>query len=70
MRLIIFILAIVVLSSCLKEDPLNRPFDHFDPESTGDGLEISSPEAEGIDPLVLNSVYNDIYLDEIRVSAK
>ena len=58
------ILAIALLSSCIKEEPLNLHFDGYQPENTGDGLKISSPEAEGVDPLVMNSVYTDIYEDE------
>ena len=64
MRLTLIILAIAALSSCIKEDPLNIPFESNVPEEIGDGLDISSPEAEGIDPLVINNVYNDIYDDE------
>jgi CubicO group peptidase (beta-lactamase class C family) len=48
----------------MKDDPMNRPFVSSEPEEIGDGLILSNPMAEGIDPEKLASVYSATYKDE------
>jgi CubicO group peptidase (beta-lactamase class C family) len=64
MKQIIIILSIIVLSGCLKDDTLNLPFDSFLPEEINDGLLVSYPSEEGIDPAKLESVYRKTYEDK------
>ena len=64
MRQTILLLVFTLLSGCLKDDPLNKPFESFVPEEFNDGLVISSPEEEGMDRAKLNQVYKHIYEDE------
>jgi CubicO group peptidase (beta-lactamase class C family) len=64
MRLPIIIGAIALLSGCMKDDPLNKPFESFVPEEINDGLSLSTPEAEGIDPEKLATVYRAAYSDD------
>jgi CubicO group peptidase (beta-lactamase class C family) len=64
MRPIIIILIALALTGCLKDDPLNMPFDSFLPVDLNDGLILSRPADEGIDPVKLTSIYKKVYEDE------
>ena len=64
MRLPLLVIAIALLSGCMKDDPLNKPFESFVPEEINDGLIISTPSAEGIDAEKLASVYRAAYADD------
>jgi len=64
MRLIYLGLVIFMLTSCLKDEPLNKPFKSFVPEELNDGLILSTPDEEGMDPTKLNQVYKGIYSNE------
>ncbi len=64
MRLVIPILSALILTGCLKEDPLNMPYESNHPADIGDGLVISTPADEGIDPEQLTSIYRALYKDE------
>lgn len=61
MRIITIGLALALLTGCLKDDPLNKPFQTYVPEEINDGLELSTPEEEGIDPDMLGQIYAGIY---------
>jgi len=61
----LFILALsILLSSCLKDDPLSKPFISYIPVEINDGLLISTPQEQGIDPDILKDVYTQIHSDE------
>ena len=64
MRLALILLITILITSCMKDDPMNQPFVSFEPKEIGDGLILSNPLAEGIDPAMLTSVYNNTYNDE------
>jgi CubicO group peptidase (beta-lactamase class C family) len=64
MRLLYTALIFLLLSGCIKDDPLNKPFQSFVPEEINDGLILSSPEDEGMDQAKLTQVYQGIYTDE------
>jgi len=64
MRPIIIILATLILSGCMKDDPMNMTFDSFLPVEINDELILSTPADKGIDPVKLNSVYRKIYTNE------
>ena len=53
-----------LLNSCLKEDPLKKPYTGFTPVDISDGWIISSLASENIDSLALDQVYRDIYADD------
>ena len=57
-------LTLFLLSGCLKDDELNLPFVSYEPINISDGLVISNPTNESVDPLLLNEIYNDVYNDE------
>jgi CubicO group peptidase (beta-lactamase class C family) len=58
-----FLFTLSLLSGCLKDDELNLPFISYEPKNFSDGLLISSPTNENVDPLLLNKIYNDVYND-------
>ncbi len=41
----------------MKDDPLNQPFVSYEPKEIRDGLILSTPQAEGIDPASLIRYY-------------
>jgi len=64
MKLIIIILATLILSGCMKDDPINMPFNTFFPIEIEDGLILSTPVEQGLDPAKLTAIYRKIYTDE------
>jgi CubicO group peptidase (beta-lactamase class C family) len=66
-KISIFFPAIVMLTlmtGCLMEDDMKKPFTGFDPVDIGDGWTISTPSAEQIDSLALDQVYKNVYADD------
>lgn len=53
----------IILSGCLKEEPLNLAFTSYVPVEIQDGLILSDPLAEGMDPEILNTAYRTAYED-------
>lgn len=64
MRTILIFSIPLLLSGCLKDDPLNLPYQSFEPLEIDDGLIISAPSEEGMDAGKLSSVYESVYQDE------
>jgi CubicO group peptidase (beta-lactamase class C family) len=62
-RTALFLLLILLFTSCLKEDELKKPFVSFMPHQINDGWEISSPAQENIDPDALAEIYRDFHAD-------
>ena len=60
-RLIILLTLTISLSGCLSKEDINLPYNGFSPEFTGDGWEISTPEAENINQVLIEQVYKDFY---------
>jgi CubicO group peptidase (beta-lactamase class C family) len=60
----IFLLLLLLFSSCLKEDELKKPFVTYVPRQINDGWQISSPENEGINPFSLAEIYRSFHNDE------
>lgn len=54
----------LLFSSCLKDDPLNLPFVSSEPEEINDGLILSTPQAEGMDAEMLQSIISSTYENE------
>ena len=64
MRMSIILLISLAMTACMRDEPINMPFVSFQPREIGDGLVISTPLEEGIDPEKLNSIYNSVHADE------
>jgi CubicO group peptidase (beta-lactamase class C family) len=58
----IFMLAL--MTSCLKEDPMKKPYTGFEPVDISDGWSLSNPSKENIDSLALDKIYKDVYADD------
>lgn len=61
--LLIFLTGLL-LTSCLKEEELKKPFESFKPYPMNDGWEISGPSAEYIDSMELAQIYRDYHSDD------
>ena len=61
---ILLSLSLFLLSGCLKDDALNLPFTSYEPKNINDGLLISNPLDENVNPEQLKSINNDIYSQE------
>jgi len=57
-------LSLCLLNGCLKNDALNLPFTSYEPKNINDGLVISNPSDENVNPEILMSIYNDVYSQE------
>ena len=62
----LFLMAVIVFSfaSCMKNEPLKRPYTGFTPTQLDDGWVISSPSHENMDSLKLDEVYRYFYRDD------
>jgi len=60
----LLLLIILLLSSCLQEDELKKPFISHTPQKLNDGWILSSPENEGIDSQKLGEIYTDFHADQ------
>jgi CubicO group peptidase (beta-lactamase class C family) len=54
-------LILIVLDSCLQPDPLNQPFSTFQPVDLEDGLILSDPAVEKVEPESLRQIYYDMH---------
>ncbi len=57
MKKTIGFLLVIILGSCLSNDPLNLPFYSFLPKELGDGLVLSYPSAQNMDSASLVNIY-------------
>jgi len=64
MRLTYILPLFMLLSGCLKDDPMNRSFSSFVPEEIHDGLNISTPSEQRMDADKLSDVYTRVYADD------
>jgi CubicO group peptidase (beta-lactamase class C family) len=53
----------LLLSGCLVEDDLKKPFATYTPVEIGDHWTLSNPSAENIDPEGLTEIYRDVHSD-------
>ena len=53
-----------VLPGCLNDDELNLHFSSYKPKDISDGLLISNPTDENVDPQLINNTYVDVNNDE------
>lgn len=64
MRYILYTLSMALLMSCLQENDLNRPLTSITPQNIADGITISNPEAEHMNALNLNEIYEAVHADD------
>ena len=64
MRTLITVLATLALSACMRDEALNLSYDSYQPIAIDDGIIISDPREEGIDPEKLDQIYHASYMDE------
>jgi len=57
-------LSLLTLNGCLKDDALNLPYTSYEPKNINDGLGISTPSDENVNPEQLNKIYTDVYSHE------
>jgi len=62
--IVLFVLSLLILNGCLKDDELNLQFTSYEPKDINDGLVISNPTDENVNGELLNDIYNNIYNDE------
>lgn len=64
MKNIYFIASIsIILTSCLKETPLKKPFSSYTPTPMSDGWQIKAPQQVQIDESELSEIYENIHSD-------
>ena len=52
-------------SGCLVDPELKPDFSGFEPEASEDGWELSTPEAEGLDPARIEEVYQHLFSEDL-----
>lgn len=55
------IMLIVILSSCMEDEPFKLPYTGFEPREINDGWIISTPEAENVSRSILENVFDVVY---------
>jgi len=60
-KIVLYFGALLLFSSCLKEDELKLPFTTYSPKEIYDGWNISMPENESVDGVVLTKIYKDFH---------
>ena len=61
LRLVGILLILIVMDGCLQPDPLNQPFSTFQPVDIEDGLTLSDPATENVEPDALREIYYDMH---------
>jgi CubicO group peptidase (beta-lactamase class C family) len=64
MRNGLLLILILLLTSCLKEEQLKKPFTSYSPRQINDGWQISTPATENIDAAELSEIFKDFHADE------
>lgn len=64
LRLTVF-LSLALWEGCLVDPALKPAFTGFAPEPSSDGWEISTPEAEGMDPAGIEEVYRRLFSEDL-----
>jgi CubicO group peptidase (beta-lactamase class C family) len=61
---IFIVVTVITFISCMKDEPLKRPYSGFTPTQLSDGWVLSSPSHENMDSLKLDEVYRYFYRDD------
>ncbi len=57
------LLTLTVLGSCLNDEPFKQVYEEYEPELLSDGLMISTPATEKMDPALVEAAYRLVYDD-------
>ena len=55
----------ILLTGCMKDEPIQLPYQGSVPDLLRDGWEVSTPSSEGFDPSALDKVYQSIFNEEL-----
>lgn len=69
-RCFFYLLMLLTLSSCLKDEPFNLAYEGYEPQSIDDDWQISTPQAENMDSITLESAYKLIHQDDRYLMAR
>jgi CubicO group peptidase (beta-lactamase class C family) len=64
MRILIILITALALSGCIRDEDLNLSYESYQPRAMDDGISISTPQEEGIDPDKLEQIYQETYTEE------
>jgi len=64
------IILVLLLGSCLSEEPFKKPFQTFLPQELNDGWELSTPEDQFMDRQLLEKAYELVYSEDRYVMAR
>jgi CubicO group peptidase (beta-lactamase class C family) len=67
-KLIILCILTIVLSACLKDEPLKLPNNSFLPQKINDGLTTSNPESESVDNKLITDAFDLFYSKSLPFS--
>ncbi|MFD2200899.1 serine hydrolase domain-containing protein [Shivajiella indica] len=70
MKSLIGIILLLILGSCLSEEPFKKPFQTLLPQELNDGWELSTPENENMDPQLLEKAFELVYREDRYVMAR
>ena len=62
-HIVLITLFSIILTSCLKDDPLKIPFQSYSPQNLADGWKIAEPDDVEIDEEALKEVYRYVHED-------
>lgn len=65
-----YLLTLLALSSCLKDEEFNLDYESYKPQSIDDDWQISTPESENMDRTTLEAAYKLIYQDDRYLMAR
>lgn len=70
MKTVLLIISLLLLSSCLKDEPFKRPYSGFEPQPIEDEWLISTPENENIDRAKLEQAFQLLHSDQRFLMAR
>ncbi|MCH7411324.1 beta-lactamase family protein [Belliella sp. DSM 111904] len=70
MKSLIGIILVLLLGSCLSEEPFKKQFQTFVPQELDDGWELSSPEEQSMNSQLLKRAFELVYREERYVMAR
>ena len=67
---ILYISIVLVLGSCLKDEPFKLTYQGYVPQSIHDDWQVSDPETENMNRALLNTAYELLYQDKRYLMAR
>lgn len=63
-------ISLLCLSSCLSDEPLKLHYEGYAPAILSDGWEVSTPEVENMNPLLLDEAFRQVYWQDGFLGAR